>query len=258
MTPGRQHSDWLRLGLALIVGVACCVVSRSATARPDGIWSAEFFPDPQIGCKNCHGPARGCALAPPDPLVRIECSGVTCFTTLAPNVDIPMTFVITPQSGDTRSSGGLNVRVAGATLNVTDTTLKTDVVPWGSELTHTQPRPKSGSSIRFDFKLKTLACGTSATVTAWGNLVNMTGSFCGDAPATTGLTINTTKCANGTPCTTNSQCASGLCLNQVCAPAGQGAGASCSANQQCASSNCLDNFCCGQSSCPGPTAAQQC
>ena len=258
MTSGRWKNVWLRVGLALIVGVLVSILPRSASARPGGIFSGEFT-EPAQGCLNCHGPARGCDPAPPFPTVRLECSGATCPTTLVPNQEILTTLVIARGPGDTRSSGGLHVSVTGgATLAPNDASTKTITGQPGSELTHTAPR-SGANEVRFDFKLKMPGCGTAVKVNAWGNIVNVDSSVCGDAPAKMAeFTINTTLCANGQPCTIPSQCASGLCFNQVCAPTGQQGGASCSTPQQCASSNCLDNRCCTQSSCPGPTGAQQC
>ncbi len=80
-------------------------------------------------------------------------------------------------SGGPLAAAGTNIAISSGELSSVNNELRKE----NGELTHSGPKPASGSSVRFDFNLTAPTTGGSVTLAANGNSVNLNGSSSGDA-----------------------------------------------------------------------------
>lgn len=179
MANGRR-----RLPLGWVFAALALCWASSAHAFSSGIATTNF-PVPAQGCNFCHGGGI-------EPTVTLEC--VDCGG--GPPVVDPLSvheFKLTVFEIGSQNHAGLNVSsVLGAlsTGGASATNTKT-IVGTGArlEITHTAPKAASGGMTEFSFLWTAPASLTTATLEAWGNAVDFTGSTSGDMAHFTTLDV---------------------------------------------------------------------
>ncbi|NVJ21791.1 MULTISPECIES: MXAN_6652 family MXYO-CTERM-anchored protein [Myxococcus] len=158
--------------LGVAGALTACLVSGSAFAYATG-QTGYSGKDSSLTCASsmCH--SIGGAV----PTVSIEGPA-----TLEPGQTGTYAFVIT---GGPAVRGGFDVSLDGAgTLNPGTGSKKVS-----GEITHTQPKPFTSGTVRFDFTLVAPSTGTTLTLFGAGNSTNGNGEDTGDASAVTTLKV---------------------------------------------------------------------
>ena len=178
MTRAGNNSR-LRLAIAMLA----VAWASSAQAFSTGI-ATTSFPVPAQACNFCHGGG----LIPTVMLECVDCGG-------GPPVVAPLStheFKFTVVEIGLQNHAGLNVSSPLGTLatggGFSANTQTLTGTGGRQEVTHTAPKAAAGGVTEFTFLWTSPASG-SATLTAWGNAVNFTGTTAGDAAGTTSLIV---------------------------------------------------------------------
>lgn len=182
-----------------------------ASAFSGGI-ATTSFPVPALGCNFCHGGGS----APAATLACLDCAGgLPIVEPLSTH-----TFKLTVFEVGLQDTAGLNASSELGTLAIGGAfAAGTTTIPGTGgrlEITHTSPKPAAGGLTEFSFLWTAPAADTIATLVAWGNAVNGTGSTAGDAAtrATLDVTVGvnvptpTATPGGGTPTPTPTPAAS--------------------------------------------------
>jgi hypothetical protein len=144
---------------AILIIIASTFISY---AHNDGIKGRTKKSDDKPGC-TCHG-------SDPSPDVKVVISGPDALT-----VDQEAEYNVTI-SGGPLLAGGVDIAVSKGTLSPVGSDLKL----LSGELTHSDPKKPSGSSVQFRFKYKAPSVSGSQTIFASGNSANLNDKKTGD------------------------------------------------------------------------------